>query len=232
MESLAVATPPLEIETAPAPTASVIWLHGLGADGHDFEPVVPELKLPRDVPVRFVFPHAPLRAVTINAGIVMRAWYDIYPAADGFHENPDHVHEAERIMHVFIRRELERGISAVRMVLAGFSQGGAIALHTGLRYPQRLAGILALSSYLPLQESLSQERSDAGKDAPIFMAHGEYDPLIPLSRGLESRDFLRQQGYRIDWQAYPIGHNVGPAEIADIARWLITILRQRDPIGH
>lgn len=230
MQSLAFAARPVEIETAPAATASVIWLHGLGADGHDFEAVVPELNLP--LPVRFVFPHAPPRAVTINAGFVMRAWYDIAPAEGGFRENEDHLRESEKILRVFIRRELERSIPATRIVLAGFSQGGAVALHTGLRYPKRLAGILALSSYLPLTHTLAQESQAANKQVPIFMAHGELDPLIPLSWAQESCQRLERQGYKIDWHVYPMAHTVGLDEIRDIASWLTGLFEKRDPVAE
>jgi phospholipase/carboxylesterase len=219
-ESLALATPPVEVETAPNPLASVILLHGLGADGHDFEAVVPELGLPRDLALRFVFPHAPMRAVTINAGLVMRAWYDILPGAGDFCENPQHIRESQEIVHVFIKRELERGIPASNILLAGFSQGGAIALHTGLRYAQRLTGLLILSSYLPIASGLAQERHDANRDIPIFMAHGEDDPLIPLSRASESRKCLRHYGYAVDWHTYPMAHAVCAAELADAASWL------------
>ncbi|MFQ5936180.1 MAG: alpha/beta hydrolase [Acidiferrobacterales bacterium] len=221
MESSPSATePPLEIATAPGATASVIWLHGLGADGHDFEPVVPALRLPNTLPVRFVFPHAPTRSVTINSGFVMRAWYDIVPAAEGFSENPDHVRQAEEILRSLVERELSRGIPAARIVLAGFSQGGAIALHTGLRYPQRLAGIMALSAYLALAETLPDERHVINADIPIFMAHGEQDPLIPLSRAQRSRELLQGLGYEVDWHVYPMPHTVCAPEVEDIRVWL------------
>ena len=226
-ESLALATPPVEVETAPNPIASVILLHGLGADGHDFEAVVPELGLPRDLAVRFVFPHAPMRAVTINAGFVMRAWYDILPGAGDFRENSQHIRESQEIVHVFIQRELERGIPASQILLAGFSQGGAIALYTGLRYPQRLAGLLILSGYLPVPSSLAQERHDANSDIPIFMAHGEDDPLIPLARASESRKCLQHYGYAVDWYTYPMAHAVCAAELADAASWLTRLFAER-----
>ncbi len=215
----------VELETGDAPEVSIIWLHGLGADGHDFEAVVPELKLPAMPPLRFVFPHAPPRPVTINAGFVMRAWYDITPQPDGFRENGEHVREAEGIVHGLIAREQGRGIAPARIVLAGFSQGGAIALHTALRYPQRLAGVLVLSSYLPLADTLAEERHEANADVPIFMAHGEYDPLIPIARARASRATLERLGYAVDWRSYPIVHSVSLAEIADVGRWLAALTR-------
>lgn len=226
-ESVALATPPVEIETAPNPIASVILLHGLGADGHDFEAVVPELGLPRDLALRFVFPHAPMRPVTINAGFVMRAWYDILPGAGDFLENSQHIRESQEIVHVFIQRELERGISASQILLAGFSQGGAMALYTGLRYPQALAGLLVLSGYLPIPSSLTQERHDANRDIPIFMAHGEADPLISLSRASESWRCLQNYGYAVDWHAYPMAHAVCATELVDVASWLTRLFSRR-----
>ncbi len=226
-ESLALVTPPVEVETAPNPIASVILLHGLGADGHDFEALVPELGLPRDLAVRFVFPHAPMRAVTINAGFIMRAWYDILPDAGNFRENSQHIRESQEIVHVFIQRELERRIPASQILLAGFSQGGAIALYTGLRYPQRLAGLLILSSYLPVPSSLAQECHDANRDIPIFMAHGEDDPIVPLARASESRKCLQHNGYAVDWRTYPMAHAVCAAELADAASWLTRLFVER-----
>lgn len=226
-ESLALATPPVEVETAPNPIASVILLHGLGADGHDFEAVVPELRLPRDLAVRFIFPHAPMRAVTINAGFVMRAWYDILPGASGFLENSQHIRESQEIVHVLIQRELERGIPVSRVLLAGFSQGGAIALYTGLRYPQRLAGLLILSGYLPISSGLAQERHNANRDIPVFMAHGEDDPLVPLSRASESRQCLQHYGYEVDWRTYPMAHAVCAAELADVTSWFTRLFVER-----
>lgn len=225
VEQLATATPPVEIETGGDPAASVIWLHGLGADGHDFEAVVPQLHLPDNLHVRFVFPHAPPRAVTLNAGLVMRAWYDIALTPGGFWQNPDHICESERIVRVFIERELARGIPASRMVLAGFSQGAAIALHTGLRYSEALAGIMALSGYLPVPERVSQEGHAANKHVPIFMAHGEHDPVVPVAFALESKAVLQRQGYRVEWHVYPMAHAVSPPEIQAIAGWLTRVLR-------
>ena len=210
----------IEIETAPAPRASVIWLHGLGADGHDFEPIVPELGLPSTLPVRFVFPHAPTRPVTINGGMVMRAWYDVVDAGGARREVEAGVRESQRGIDALIERERGRGTPSAAIVLAGFSQGGAMALHSGLRHPERLAGIMALSCFLPLGDTLSAEASAANRQTPIFMAHGTGDPLIPLARGLEARDRLATLGYPVGWHQYPMPHAVCAEEIADIARWL------------
>jgi phospholipase/carboxylesterase len=207
----------VEIETGAAPKTAVIWLHGLGADGHDFEPIVPELNLPG---VRFVFPHAPMRPVTINAGWVMRAWYDVREAGGVRQEDPPGVRASQAAIEALIARERGRGVAAGRIVLAGFSQGGAMALHTGLRHPERLAGILALSCGLPLADSVPAEASAANRDVPIFMAHGVQDPLIPLARGARARDLLRSLGYSVDWREYPMPHAVCPEEIRDIRAWL------------
>jgi phospholipase/carboxylesterase len=214
----------IEIETAPAPTAAIIWLHGLGADGHDFEPIVPELGLPKSTPVRFIFPHAPLQPVTINGGAVMRAWYDV--TGDG-QQDAGGIRASQARVEALIARERKRGISPAAIVLAGFSQGGAVALQTGLRHPERLAGILALSTYLPLPETLEQEVSQANRDVPIFMAHGTQDPVIPLSWATRSRDRLVSLGYAVEWHEYPMPHSVCAEEIADIGRWLQRILPPR-----
>jgi phospholipase/carboxylesterase len=207
------------VETAPpgAPELAVIWLHGLGADGHDFEPIVPELRLRRAV--RFVFPHAPIRPVTINGGLEMRAWYDI--AGFDFRAEDDlGVRASAAAVARLVDREVERGVAAERVVLAGFSQGGAIALHLGLREPRRLAGVLALSTYLPLAATLAHEKSAANAALPIFMAHGEHDPVIPLAVGDNSRRLLEREGYAVDWHVYPMPHSVCAPEIAAIAGWL------------
>ncbi len=210
----------LEVETAPKPEACVIWLHGLGADGHDFEPIVPVLDLPEKPGVRFVFPHAPMQPVTINAGMVMRAWYDVY-ALDGVRrEDEAGIRASQAQLEALVAREAARGIPAARLVLAGFSQGGAIALQTALRHPQRLAGVMALSTYLPLAATLAAEASPANRDVPIFMAHGTHDPMIPLHRGARSRDLLSGAGYRVEWREYPMPHAVCDEEIRDISAWL------------
>jgi phospholipase/carboxylesterase len=210
----------LEVETAPSPGAAVVWLHGLGADGHDFADIVPVLRLPRALAVRFVFPHAPMRPVTINRGMVMRAWYDVRDDAGARREDEAGVRESQRRVEALIAREKRRGVPAGRIVLAGFSQGGAMALHTGLRHPERLAGILALSCFLPLPDTVAAEASPANRDVPIFMAHGTHDPLIPLARAREAHQRLARLGYRVEWHEYPIPHAVSDAEIRDLAAWL------------
>jgi phospholipase/carboxylesterase len=207
------------VEIAPrgSPDLAVIWLHGLGADGHDFEPIVPELRLKRAV--RFVFPHAPIRPVTINGGMEMRAWYDIVGFDPG-KDDGDGIRASAAAVTRLVDREVERGVAAERIVLAGFSQGGAIALHLALGEPRRLAGVIALSTYLPLAPTLKREKSTANASLPIFMAHGEYDPVIPLAHAETSRRILEREGYVIDWHVYPIPHSVCAPEIAAIGAWL------------
>jgi phospholipase/carboxylesterase len=212
----------VEIETAPTPELAVIWLHGLGADGHDFEPIVPELGL--RIPTRFVFPHAPIRAVTINNGMRMRAWYDILGFGDA-REDATGIRASALAVARLVDREIERGIPAARVVLAGFSQGGAIALHLGLRESRRLGGILALSTYLPLAATLPSERSAAGEGLPIFLAHGSADPVIPIELAEASRRTLEQGGYAVEWQVYPMPHSVCIEEIRAIAAWLTRLAR-------
>jgi len=214
----------IELETAPKPTTSVIWLHGLGADGSDFVPVVEALELPA-APIRFVFPHAPMQPVTINGGYVMRAWYDILGADLARREDERGVRASQQLVEALIEREKTRGSAAARIVLAGFSQGGAISLQTGLRHPERLAGILALSTYVPILTSLAAETSQANRDTPIFMAHGTYDPIVPLAHASRSRDALVALGYPVEWHEYPMPHSVSPEEVADIGAWLTQVLR-------
>lgn len=204
--------------------ASVIWLHGLGADGHDFEPIVSELNLSHQKNIRFIFPHAPQRPVTINNGTVMRAWYDIAANEIDAKQDETGIRESAKQIQALISREHERGVPSERIVLAGFSQGGAIALHTGLRYAHRLAGILALSTYLPLADSLSREAHTDNQDVPIFMAHGTQDPVVPFKLGEQSRDTLQAQGYKIEWRQYVMEHNVLPDEIEDIAAWFNSVI--------
>jgi phospholipase/carboxylesterase len=213
----------IEIETGPTPRAAVIWLHGLGADGHDFEPIVPELGLPAALPVRFVFPHAPIRPVTLNQGMRMRAWYDIYRLGGG-PEDEAGIRQSQAQLDELVSIEKRKGIPAGKIVIAGFSQGGAIALQAALRYPERLAGVLALSTYLPLSGKLEAEKHTMNADIPIFMAHGTYDDVIPLQRAEDSRRALENLGYRVDWHAYPMPHSVCPQEIADIAAFLARML--------
>jgi phospholipase/carboxylesterase len=211
----------LELETGRNPQAAVIWLHGLGADGHDFEPIVPELGLAKAV--RFVFPHAPVRPVTINSGMRMRAWYDIFQLGGG-PEDEAGVRASQRLLENLISREKERGISPDSIVLAGFSQGGAIVLQTALRHAERLAGVLALSTYLPLASTVESERGKANEDVPIFMAHGTYDDIIPIDRAQASRKRLEALGYAVEWHEYPMPHSVCPPEIAHIAAFLTRVL--------
>ena len=206
----------VEIETGPDPAAAVIWLHGLGADGHDFEPIVPELELAQ--PVRFIFPHAPLRPVTINQGMRMRAWYDIFQFGGG-PEDEAGIRASQQLVEALIEKE-----SGKKIVLAGFSQGGAIVLQAALRHPGRLAGVLALSTYLPLAGTLAKERSEASRELPIFMAHGQFDDIIPIRRAEASRDALIALGYTVDWHAYPMPHSVCAPEIADIGEFLGRVL--------
>ena len=212
--------PLIELTTGSNPTASVIWLHGLGADGNDFVPVVDELGLPPRLAVRFIFPHAPMQPVTINGGFVMRAWYDIAAADLSLREDEAGVRQSQREIEKLIAREKNCGIPAGKIVLAGFSQGGAIALQAGLRHPERLAGVLALSAYLPLPSTLAAEANAANADVPIFMAHGSADPTIPLLLASLSRQRLEQQGSQVEWHQYLMPHSLCPEEIQDIGAWL------------
>lgn len=214
----------VEIETGPAPHGSVIWLHGLGADGHDFEPVVPELQLPESLPLRFVFPHAPLRPVTINGGMTMRAWYDIVSLDRDGAPDGDGIRESSAILDGLIEREQERGIAPEKIVAAGFSQGGAIVLHNAIWSRRRVAGLMALSTYLPLLKTVQAEQHDPRTDPlPVFMAHGTQDPMIPCQSGRDSAAALRELGYDVGWQEYPMGHSVCPQEIDAIREWLIDV---------
>ncbi|MGE5639934.1 MAG: alpha/beta hydrolase [Clostridia bacterium] len=213
----------IEIETGAKPQAAVIWLHGLGADGHDFEPIVPELRLPASPAIRFVFPHAPVRPVTLNNGYRMRAWYDIFQLGGGA-EDEAGIRDSQLVLEHLVDAEKRKGISASRIVLAGFSQGGAIALQTATRYPEKLAGVLALSTYLPLSAKLGAERAEANLGTPIFMAHGSYDDVIPLERAERSRRLLTEGGYAVEWHTYPMPHSVCAPEIADISAYLAKVL--------
>lgn len=214
----------LEIETAANPTHAVIWLHGLGADGNDFAPIVPELGLKDTPAVRFIFPHAPVMPVTINNGMSMRAWYDIVDTNLGRREDAQGIKASQKRVEALIQNENSRGIETKNIVLAGFSQGCAMTLQTGLRYPEKLAGLLCLSGYLPLHDSLAQERNPANNDTPIFMAHGTQDPVVPLDRAEASRQILTELGYNINWQTYPMPHSVCAPEVADIAKFLKQVL--------
>jgi phospholipase/carboxylesterase len=214
----------IEVETAPKPNAAVIWLHGLGADGHDFEPVVPEL-VPRGTKNwRFVFPNAPIRPVTINGGMPMRAWYDIVGLDRKVAEDASGFKDSDREIRELIAREVARGIPTERVVLAGFSQGGAVSLNPPPRLGQTLAGVIALSCYLPREATFAAERMPANDSTPIFMAHGQADPVIPIMLGLRSRDFLLKADYPVEWHDYPMAHSVCPPEIADIRNFLLRVL--------
>lgn len=214
----------VEVNPSTKPTASIIWLHGLGADGHDFVNIVPELNLPKDLALRFVFPHAPVRPVTINAGYEMRAWYDIKGLDTASRQDEMGIRESTQAIHELIENEKQLGIPAERIILGGFSQGGAIALYCGLRYPQRLAGIMALSTYLPLSATLPQEINEANRDTSIFMVHGNDDPVLPLQWALGSRDILLELGYPVEFKTYPMPHSVCAEEIKDIANWIKKVL--------
>lgn len=210
----------VEVTTADNPEYAVIWMHGLGADGHDFEPVIPFLGLPADAAVRFVFPHALMRPVTINGGAVIRAWYDIVELSINKGQDEAGIrHSADKIREL-LEHEIARGIPAEKIVLAGFSQGGAMALHVGLRYPQKLAGIMALSAYLLFPERLHDERSQANSATPVFVGHGTHDPMVPVSLGQAAHAELEQGQWPAEWHSYPIPHSVSQPEIADVGRWL------------
>lgn len=216
--------PRVEIESAPNPTAAVIWMHGLGADGNDFAGLVPELDLDGCQPIRFVFPHAPSMPVTVNGGYVMPAWYDIAATDLVQRQDAAGIAKSAQAIEALIAHEVARGIAPENIVLAGFSQGCAMALHTGLRHGARLAGIMALSGYLPLAETVAGERASANADTPIFMAHGTTDPVVVIARAEESRNRLASLGYKIQWHTYPMPHSVHPHEIADISRFLQAVL--------
>jgi phospholipase/carboxylesterase len=203
-------------------SASVIWLHGLGADGHDFVPIVPELKLPASPGIRFVFPHAAVRAVTLNMGMRMRAWYDIKTLTAEGRADETGLRESIGRLDALIAAERALGIESRRIVVAGFSQGGAVALHGALRHPEALGGVLALSCYLPLQAVLANELAEANRQTPILMCHGQHDPVLPLALGVAACNWLRAAGYRVEWKEYPMQHQVCLPEIQDIAAWLRT----------
>lgn len=221
----------IEIESAPKPTAAVIWLHGLGASGDDFAAIVPELDLAGCAPIRFVFPHAPTMAVSINNGYVMPAWYDIFTPDLVRREDGPGIQASARAIEALIAREVARGIKPENIVLAGFSQGCAMALYTGLRHPAPLAGIMALSGYLPLAGTLAAERDAANQHTPVFMAHGTADPVVVLARAEDSRKALEAMGYTVQWHTYPMPHSVHPKEVADISAFLRQVLPSKDAAG-
>ena len=220
----AMPLPAVELETAANPTHSIIWLHGLGADGNDFAPIVPALVDSAWPALRFVFPHARIRPVTINNGMPMRAWYDIVGFDLQSQQDEAGVRVSMREVEILIAREQERGVPSERIVLTGFSQGGAIALAAGLCHAKKLAGIVALSTYLPIADVLVRERHVANVATPIFWGHGSVDPVVAMQRGVASRDLLQSLGYVVDWHTYPMAHAVCPDEIADLRRWLGTRL--------
>ena len=211
---------------ASAAVGTVIWMHGLGADGHDFVPIADALELPAATPLKFVFPHAAERAVTVNGGYRMRAWYDITALTLDAKEDAIGIRESEERIHGYIAREQALGIPSEKIVLAGFSQGSAIAIHTALRFPQRLAGLMALSGYLLERDKLAAQATDANRNVPFFMAHGRYDDVVPLALAELSRGILAAQGYRIEWHTYPIGHEVSQQEVEEIAPWLASVFGQ------
>ena len=219
----------VEVEPGTAADATVVLMHGLGADGHDFEPVASELRLGPARAVRWVFPHAPVRAVTINGGSRMRAWYDILGFDRHAAEDEDGIRESAAGVRALVEREKQRGIAADRIVLAGFSQGGAIALYTALREPERLAGVIALSTYVPLASKLEAESHPANAAVPIFMGHGQWDDIVPLALGERSRDALRSRGHDVEWHTYPMPHSVCPEEIAQMRDWLMRVLPAYSP---
>lgn len=215
---------PIDLETGTPPAAAVIWLHGLGADGNDFVPIVPELGLSSELRVRFVFPHAPMRPVTINGGYIMRAWYDLAVRRDEFFQDADHIAESVGLLHDLIERECARGIPASRIVVAGFSQGGAIALHGALRFPRSLAGAVILSAPAPFMEELLREAPAANANLPIFLAHGIYDQVVPAAYSQHAAALLKARNQPLEWHAYPIEHSVNLEEIRDIGRFLTRVL--------
>ena len=213
----------VEVTTGENPAGSIIWLHGLGADGHDFEAIVPELRLPAGLSLRFVFPHAPVQPVTINGGMAMRSWYDIRSFDSDDRADRDGLLKSSALLEDLIAREIERGIEPDRIVIAGFSQGGAVAIHTALQTEHHIAGLMALSTYMALPEDA--ENAACRKDLPIFMAHGSFDPVLQIDWGRSSADKLTEKGYTVDWHEYPMAHAVCPQEIADISQWLSNVFR-------
>lgn len=214
----------IQIETSPNPTHAVIWMHGLGADGHDFAAIVPQLRLPATAAVRFLFPHAPVQPITINGGMAMRAWYDIRVPTLVHAEDDQGIYASERAITALIKHQNNAGIPCSNIVLAGFSQGSAMTLHIGLRYPDTLAGLIALSGYLPLADHAAQGWSEANRHTPIFLAHGTFDPVVTLNRGTATRDKLLAHQYDVNWHTYPMPHSVCPEEINDIAAFLRSVL--------
>lgn len=216
--------PVIEIETKPEPVYTILWMHGLGADGNDFVPIINELSTVAKKPIRFIFPHAPERSVTINNGYIMRAWFDIYGIGIGSIEDETGIRNSQKAIDALIEHELQRGIASNHIILAGFSQGGAMALQTGLRQKNKIGGIMALSCYLPLINSLSNEASPINSGIPIFMAHGVHDEVVPIELASSSREYMDQAYYAIEWHEYVMAHSVCAQEINDIDRWLNRVL--------
>lgn len=212
--------PYVEVNPSRDAVGSVIWLHGLGADGYDFESIVPALHLPESLPLRFIFPHAPVRPVTINMGMAMRAWYDVVAIDPNVPEDETGIIASSQEVDALIKHEIERGIPAEKIILAGFSQGGAIALYAGLRYPKKLGGIIALSTYLPLAKKLVSESSDVNHDVPIFMAHGTMDTIVPLPFAKQSEEHLQSLNYHVEWHTYPMTHSTCMEEVVHLRKWL------------
>ena len=214
----------VEVSTADNVEGSVVWLHGLGADGHDFEPIVPELRIPDAPGLRFVFPHAPVQPVTLNGGMAMRAWYDIYSLERNGPVDEAGITQSMEVLRALVEREIERGIPAEKIVVAGFSQGGAIASQFALQYEKPLAGLMALSTYMPMGNKIASKVADNDnaqpRSLPIFMAHGQFDPVLPFEAGKTARDTMLELGYRVEWKDYPMPHAVCTDEIADISAWL------------
>lgn len=215
---------PVVIETGPHPDATVIWLHGLGADGHDFETIVPALDLPAPAAIRFIFPHAPVRPVTLNNGMPMRAWYDIISLGGNARQDEEGIRASGDLVHAMIEEQVAAGIDPARIVVAGFSQGGAIALYAGTRSERKLAGIMALSTYLVLGDKLAAERTAASAEVPILMVHGLHDQVVPLDRGRQARQALEALDYEVQWHDYPMGHEVCMPEVQEISAWLQRLL--------
>lgn len=215
----------VEVNPKTAIQYSIIWLHGLGADGHDFEPIVPELHLPEALGIRFIFPHAPIQPVTINGGLPMRAWYDITEMSITHHPDENGIRQSCQSVQQLIQHEQETfQLKSHQILLAGFSQGGAIALTTALTFPEKLAGVIALSTYLPSKKIVANQMSSANLDTPFFMAHGLSDPIVPLIAGTQTKDWLLEQNYPVTWHTYPMQHNVCPQQISDLSDWLGAIL--------
>lgn len=221
----------VEVGGGEQPQGSVIWLHGLGADGHDFEPVVPELRLAAHADLRFVFPHAPVRPVTINGGMPMRAWYDVMSLDRSGPQDEAGIRESSEALRHLIEREHERGVPYERIVLAGFSQGGAIAMHTAMRFPQKLAGLMSLSAWMPLESTIDEEviqsRGSQPRDLPVLMAHGSLDPMLPLAAGQHARDIMQKAGFEVQWHEYLMAHAVCAEELVEIRAWLVGIYSDR-----